>query len=86
MRTTLTLDDDLFKRLRETAHREHRSFKAVCNDAMRDGLDKKPATKRKKITFPTYSMGQPTIDLTKANLIAAEMEDQEIIRKLQLGK
>jgi plasmid stability protein len=82
----MTLDDDLTKRLRDTAHREHRSFKAVCNEAVRAGLDKKPAGKRRKFTFPTYDMGQPAIDLTKALAIAAEMEDQEIIRKLQLGK
>ena len=85
MRTTLTLDDDLSKRLRDAAHREHRSFKAVCNDAVRAGLDKKPVGKRKKFTFPTYNMGEPTIDLTKALAIAAEMEDQEILRKMALG-
>jgi hypothetical protein len=82
----MTLDDDLVKLARDTAHREHRSFKSVCNDALRAGLAKKPAAKRKKFTFPSYNMGQPTMDLTKALAIAAEMEDQEIIRKLQLGK
>ncbi|HVS14005.1 MAG TPA: CopG family transcriptional regulator [Thermoanaerobaculia bacterium] len=38
MRTTLTLDDDLARRLHALARREGRSFKAVVNDAIRRGL------------------------------------------------
>jgi len=86
MRTTVTLDHDVVKLLRNAAHQQHRSTKAVLNDGLRAGLGKKPAVKRKKYSFPTFSMGSPTIDLTKATAIAAEMEDQEIIRKLRLDK
>lgn len=38
MRTTLTLDDDLAKRLRELAGQRGRSFKEVTNEAIRRGL------------------------------------------------
>lgn len=38
MRTTLTLDDDLAKRLKELARQGGRSFKEVTNEAIRRGL------------------------------------------------
>jgi predicted transcriptional regulator len=38
-RTTLTLDDDVASRLRRTASRTGRSFRAVVNDALRSGLE-----------------------------------------------
>jgi plasmid stability protein len=86
MRTTFDLDADLIKQLRDRAHKQGRSSKAVLEEVVRAGLGKTAAPQRKKITFPTYNMGQPTVDITKALALAAEMEDQEIIRKLQLGK
>jgi hypothetical protein len=38
--------------------------------------------------MPTYDLGdvRPGIDLTKALQLAAELEDEEIVRKLQLRK
>jgi hypothetical protein len=38
MRTTLTLDDDLARRLKEMARQGGRSFKEVTNEAIRRGL------------------------------------------------
>jgi hypothetical protein len=38
MRTTLTLDDDLARRLKELAREGGRSFKEVTNEAIRRGL------------------------------------------------
>ena len=38
MRTTLTLDEDLAKRLKELARQGGRSFKEVMNDVIRRGL------------------------------------------------
>ncbi len=38
MRTTLTLDDDLAERLKESARQSGRSFKDVTNTAIRRGL------------------------------------------------
>jgi predicted CoA-binding protein len=37
-------------------------------------------------TFPTYDTGVPRVDLTKALQLAADLEDQEIIRKMMLRK
>ncbi|HVU37820.1 MAG TPA: hypothetical protein VHC95_05755 [Opitutales bacterium] len=86
MRTTVTLENDVARQLREAAHRQGRSFKAVLNEAVRAGLHK-PVARAKKITLPSYPMGAlPGVDLTKANALAAELENQEIFRKLELGK
>ncbi len=38
MRTTLTLEDDLARRLKELARSTDRNFKEVVNDAIRKGL------------------------------------------------
>ena len=38
MRTTLTLDDDLARRLKEIARQQERSFKEVTNEVIRRGL------------------------------------------------
>jgi hypothetical protein len=38
MRTTLTLDEDLARRLKELARQGRRSFKEVTNEAIRRGL------------------------------------------------
>jgi len=86
MRTTIDLDPDVHKLVRDTAHKEHRSTRAVVNEGLRDSLGTKPAIKRKKITLPTYDMGEPLVDLTKALALASDLEDEEIIRKMALGK
>ena len=39
MRTTVTLDRDLERVLRETAARTHRPFKKVLNDTLRAGIE-----------------------------------------------
>lgn len=33
----------------------------------------------------TFDMGLPLVNLTKANALAAELEDQELIAKLRAG-
>jgi predicted transcriptional regulator len=38
MRTTLTLDDDIERKLRQLAHRRRMSFKEAVNAALRRGL------------------------------------------------
>ena len=43
MRTTLTLDEDVAARLRERARQTGKSFKAVVNETLRQGLSTKRA-------------------------------------------
>lgn len=87
MRTTIRLDDDLARALKEQAQREKLSFAKAVNRAIRQGLSKsKTKPTRKKFRQRTYNMGVPLVDLTKASALAAALEDEEIIAKLALGK
>ena len=80
MRSTLTLDPDVSRLLQERMKRENLSYKQVVNDAIREGfIVREP---RKATYNPlTFSLGKPLVDLTKANALAAEFEDQEIKEK-----
>jgi len=74
MRTTLTLDDDLFMALHERARATGRSFKDVVNEVMRRGLfDSDPP---REIVAPTLDMGAPRIDVTKALDLAMQTDDE----------
>lgn len=81
MRTTLTLDEDLAARLKADAHERDIPFKQAVNEAIRNGLDGSPT--RKPIELPTFDMGEPLVDLTKAGQVAAALDDQEFLRKMR---
>ena len=77
MRTTLTLDDDVARQLREEARRTGRSFKEVVNDALRRGLSSGAAPSPRPPRFrvrPKACGFQPGIDLRKLNQLVDEME------------
>lgn len=89
MRTTVRVDDDLMHELKELAHKEGISLAQLFNRTVREGLEalKSKASKPKKpYREKTFNMGKPKVDLTKALQIAAELENEEILRKLSLGK
>jgi hypothetical protein len=84
MRTTLTLEPDVESLIRETIYKTGKTFKQAVNDALRVGLGSKTkAVKTERFVFPTYDMGVPLVDLTKALSLAYELDDQETIRKMQ---
>lgn len=86
MRTTVTLEDDLAETLRQQAHERDVPFKRVLNDAIRIGLSSS-ARSPKPFRMKPSDMGiRPGIDLIKANQLAADLEDEEIIRKLEQGR
>jgi ribbon-helix-helix CopG family protein len=86
MRTTVTLDEDVVAKLKQTVRERGVSFKAALNDAVREGLrsDTRPA---KRYRMKTYPMGvRPGVNLDKALALADELEDAEVLRKLELRK
>jgi hypothetical protein len=86
MRTTVDLEPDLAAKLRRLARERGVSFKEALNTAVRTGLGPGDG-KRRAYKLPTYSLGvRPGIDIDKASHLAAAMEDEEIIRKLEIGK
>lgn len=79
MRTTITLDEDLAARLKDQAHAKGFSFKRVVNDAIRKGLDDVDQLAEAYVQ-PTFNLGEPREDLTKAGQLADRMDDQRFSR------
>jgi hypothetical protein len=84
MRTTVTLDADTEQLLRRRMAEQKVSFKQAINDAIRAGLGR-DAAQTAPITR-TFDMGVPRVDLDKALRLAGELEDEEIIRKMGVGR
>jgi hypothetical protein len=87
-RTTLTLESDLVRALRQRAHDTNRSFKDVVNEAIRAGLSATPPARRRAYRLKATHLGgvRPGVDLDKALQLASALEDAEIARKLELRK
>ncbi len=86
-RTTITLDPDLAATLRRLASERGSSFTATVNAAIRAGL----ATHRPGAEGPYREQVvslevRPGVDLAHALRLAGELEDAEIVRKLELNK
>jgi hypothetical protein len=85
MRTTVTLDEDVASRLRALARERGVPFKQVLNDAVRRGLQDERAAGPYRVRTRRLGL-RGGIDLDRALRFAAESEDDEIVRKLELRK
>jgi hypothetical protein len=86
MRTTVTLDQDVAAKLQLLARERGVSFKAALNETVRAGLDSEGRSAR-PYRMPSRRMGvRRGVDLDRAARLAGELEDAEIVRKLQLRK
>lgn len=86
MRTTVTIEPDIAERLKQQARERETSFKAALNETLRRGLRDGGSDDRKPFVQQTSNMGPPRFDLGKANQLADQLEDEEIIRKLEQGR
>ena len=89
MRTTVRVDDDLMQELKDLAHKEGISLAQLFNRTVRAGLEavkSKTSKVKKPYREKTFNTGKPKVDLTKASQLAAELENEEIIKKMALGK
>jgi hypothetical protein len=84
MRTTVTLDPDTEQLVRRRMRERRIGFKQALNDAIREGAS--AAGPRDEFRTPTARMGHPTVNLDKALQLAGELEDEELLRKLQSGR
>ncbi len=85
MRTTLTLDEDVARQLETLTRERGISFKEAVNSTLRKGLGRSPERRPYKIRARPLGL-RPGINLDKALQLAADIEDEEIIRKLKLRK
>lgn len=84
MRTTITLDPDVADRLRMLARERGLPFKQVVNAVLRRGLDDGP---RAPFRIEARALGlRPGVDLVQALELAARLEDEETLRKLERRK
>jgi len=84
MRTTVTLDDDTDQIVRRLMRDRGMTFKQAVNEAIRTG----GAASRRRRAFRTrtFDMGPPAVPLDKAIRLAAELEDEELVRKIAARK
>lgn len=84
MRTTVTLDDDLAAQLKDRAHARGVPFKTEINEAIRSGLEKSREPTPYRLT--TKRLGAPKVDLTKATQLAGQLDDEELVRRMNAGR
>jgi len=87
MRTTVTLDPDVEALIRGVMQKQGISFKQALNEALRSGLKKPTPRSRRSYKQRTFQMGfRPEFRWDKALAMADAMEDEELVRKLELRK
>jgi len=84
MRTTVTLEPDADTIVRRLMRDRGLSFKQALNEAIRAGAQR--ASPHRAFRTRTFDMGPPAIPLDKALRLAADLEDEELIRKLAARK
>ena len=88
MRTTLTIDDQIARTLKDLAHRSGKPFKQVVNETLRAGLGAAGARRSRRYKVKPVALGgvAPGIDLDNALALADAIEGHELKRKMQLRK
>jgi len=82
VRTTVTLDADVEQIIRRRMRERALSFKEALNEAIRGA-----ATGPASATFGTQvaSMGESRVNLDRALQVAADLEDDDLVRRLRSG-
>ena len=79
VRTTVTLDADVERLLKATAHQRGKSFKVVLNEAVRQSLGRKKPSPVKAL-LPAVPMGlRVGIDPRRLNQIADDLEAEAFL-------
>jgi hypothetical protein len=87
MRTTVTLDPDVERLLRDAMRARSISFKEALNAAARIGLCGKALRRAGKFSQKSFHMGEEQeFRWDKALAVAEAIEDEELTRKLALRK
>ena len=85
MRTTITLDPDVEKLVKDAMHAGDASLKDVVNRGLRRGLRADRGQPLPRCVQPTAELGDLLVGASNLNALATELEDQELIAKLQRG-
>ena len=88
MRTTLNIADDILREMKARAHETGVSLTRVANDVLRAGLDRRANTSRPRRRYreEVADLGEPRVNFDRALALAAQLEDEETLRKLEQRK
>ncbi|MGA2328469.1 MAG: antitoxin [Bryobacteraceae bacterium] len=87
MRTTVTLDPDVERLIRECIRERGISFKQALNEAARTGLLREKHKRTRRFAQRTFRLGEgQDFRWDKALAMAEAIEDEELSRKLSLRK
>jgi hypothetical protein len=82
MRTTVTLDKDVVRMLRDAMHRSRASFKQTLNTAVRAGLAQKNGPKVPRFIVRARAMGlRAGLDPISLNQLADDLEIDAFVEK-----
>jgi hypothetical protein len=82
MRTTVTLDPDTEQLVRRRMRERGLSFKEALNDLLRQGASSTP---NRPFETEVASLGRPAVNLDRALQIVADLEDDELVRRMRAG-
>ena len=82
MRTTVTLDPDTAALVQQRMRERGVTFKQALNDAIREGS----AAARPPFHTEAADLGTPSVNLDRAVALAGDLEDDELIRRMRIGK
>jgi glycerate kinase len=85
MRTTIRIDDDLYRDVKAQAARSGRTVAAVLEDAVRRGLT--PSTQRREKPYAVQPIGtgglRPGVDLSSNAAVAEAMDESTSLDALR---
>ena len=73
-RTTLILEDGVFRGVRRLAEREGRRLSDVVNALLIEGLQRRQRVPSAEFQLPSYSMGKPRVNLGDRDALEALMD------------
>ncbi len=85
MRTTITLDPEAEALIRTVMAERGIGLKQAVNEAITRGLTRADRPRR-RFSTPTFDLGGAQIPDDRALALAARLEDDELMRKRELGK
>jgi hypothetical protein len=84
MRTTVTLTPESDAIVRRLMRERGLSFKDAVNEAIRASSGRRAG--RSAFRTPTFDLGSPAVPIEKALRLAADLEDEALIRRLSERK
>lgn len=75
MKTTLSLDESVMRRLKEQAAREGRTMSELVDEALRTLLDGRRSKPKRLRPLPRHDMGRELVDVTDRRAVLRILDD-----------